>query len=53
MGKFNVRELMVPKGPNTETADRPRTVEQIAVEINFYKASKPKNACRMGRGRTG
>ena len=49
MGKFNVRELMVPKGPNTETADRPRTVEQIAVEINFYKAQTVQNIIEIGK----
>ena len=35
MGKFNVREMMAPKESNTETVDRPRTVEQIAVEMGY------------------
>lgn len=49
MGKFNVREMMVPKEANTETVDRPRTVEQIAVEINFYKAQTVQNIIEIGR----
>ena len=49
MGKFNIREMMVPKEANTETVDRPRTVEQIAVEINFYKAQTVQNIIEIGR----
>lgn len=49
MGKFNVREMMAPKESNTETVDRPRTVEQIAVEINFYKAQTVQNIIEIGR----
>ena len=49
MGKFNVREMMAPKETNTETADRPRTVEQIAVEINFYKAQTVQNIIEIGK----
>lgn len=49
MGKFNVREMMVPEATGTETVDRPRTVEQIAVEINFYKAQTVQNIIEIGR----
>lgn len=49
MGKFNVREMMAPKESNTETVDRPRTVEQIAVEINFYKAQTVQNIIEIGK----
>ena len=49
MGKFNIREMMAPKESNTETVDRPRTVEQIAVEINFYKAQTVQNIIEIGR----
>lgn len=49
MGKFNVREMMAPETAGAEAVDRPRTVEQIAVEINFYKAQTVQNIIEIGR----